>query len=151
MLKTATKTDLQKIKSAWALGLSSLQKSQAALLAEAEPVAANASAFVVKFKYDIHCQMVADNNVLTSLFTQRMASEVGVSYELLCIPEPAWMKLRESFIKDNGLDQKRPESHESDLLEPSFMEEVQMIETQDPLVVEAEKRFGKDLVDVVEE
>ncbi len=150
VLKTATKSDLQKIKSAWALGLANLQKSQSALLADAEPVAANASAFVVKFKYDIHCQMVADNNILISLFTQRIASEVGISYELLCIPEPAWMKLRENFIKDNGLDQKRPESHESDLLEPSFMEEVQ-IETQDPLVVEAEKRFGKDFVDVVEE
>ena len=150
VLKTATKSDLQKIKSAWALGLANLQKSQSALLADAEPVAANASAFVVKFKYDIHCQMVADNNILISLFTQRIASEVGISYELLCIPEPAWVKLRENFIKDNGLDQKRPESHESDLLEPSFMEEVQ-IETQDPLVVEAEKRFGKDFVDVVEE
>lgn len=151
VLKTATKSDLQKVKSAWAQGLANLQKSQSALLADAEPVAANASAFVVKFKYDIHCQMVADNNALISLFTQQIASEVGVSYELLCIPDPAWVKLRENFIKDHGLDQKRPESHESDLLEPSFMEEVQMIETQDPLVVEAENRFGKDFVDVVEE
>ena len=31
------------------------------------------------------------------------------------------------------------------------MEEVQRIEEQDPLVSEAEKRFGKDFVDVVEE
>ena len=152
VLKTATKTDLQKIKSAWAIGLSSLQKSQAALLADAEPVAANASAFVVKFKYDIHCQMVADNNALTSLFTQRMASEVGVQYELLCIPEQAWVKLRENFIQENRLSHKRPDASEPDLLnEPSFMEEVQMIEEQDPLVMEAEKRFGKDFVDVVEE
>ena len=156
VLKSATKSDLQKVKSAWALGLSSLQKSHAALLADAEPVAANAGAFVVKFKYDIHCQMVADNNALISLFTQRIASEVGVQYELLCIPEQAWLHLRENFIKDNGLNQKKSETGEgnepSDLLdEPSFMEEVQMMEAQDPLVSEAEKRFGKDFVDVVEE
>jgi DNA polymerase III subunit gamma/tau len=152
ILKTATKSDLQKVKSAWAIGLSSLQKSQAALLADAEPVAANASAFVVKFKYDIHCQMVADNNALTSLFTQRMASEIGVQYELLCIPEQAWMKLRENFIQENGLNNKKPDAGEADLLmEPSFIEEAQLIEEQDPLVVEAEKRFGKDFVDVVEE
>ena len=93
--------------------------------------------------------MVADNNALTSLFTQRMASEVGVQYELLCIPEQAWIKLRENFIKDNGLDHKKPDTSELDLLnEPSFMEEVQRIEEQDPLVSEAEKRFGKTFIDV---
>ena len=156
VLKTATKTDLQKVKSAWAISLSSLQKSHAALLADAEPVAANASAFVIKFKYDIHCQMVADNSALVSLFTQRIASEVGVQYELLCIPESAWVRLRESFIQENGLNQKNSGMTDSDATtdlsdEPSFMDEVQMMETQDPLVTEAEKHFGKDFVEVIEE
>ncbi|MEK4128115.1 DNA polymerase III subunit gamma/tau [Solibacillus sp. FSL W8-0474] len=156
VLKTATKTDLQKVKSAWAISLSSLQKSHAALLADAEPVAANASAFVIKFKYDIHCQMVADNSALVSLFTQRIASEVGVQYELLCIPESAWVRLRESFIQENGLNQKNSGMTDGDATtdlsdEPSFMDEVQMMETQDPLVTEAEKQFGKDFVEVIEE
>ncbi|MGN7479577.1 DNA polymerase III subunit gamma/tau [Solibacillus silvestris] len=156
VLKSATKADLHKVKSAWAISLSSLQKSHAALLADAEPVAANTSAFVIKFKYDIHCQMVADNNALVSLFTQRIASEIGIQYELLCIPEPAWIRLRENFIKENGLNQKKSTSGEADaaedlLDEPSFIDEVQMMEAQDPLVTEAEKHFGKDFVDVVEE
>ncbi|MER1959292.1 MAG: DNA polymerase III subunit gamma/tau [Solibacillus sp.] len=154
VLKTATKTDLQKIKSTWALGLSSLQKSQSALLADAEPVAANASAFVVKFKYDIHCQMVADNNALVASFTGRIASEAGVQYELLCIPEKAWGTLRENFIRENGLDHKNPtQNAPADGLveEPAFLDEAQVLAMQDPLVVEAEKRFGKDFVDVVEE
>lgn len=156
VLKTATKTDLQKVKSAWAISLSSLQKSHAALLADAEPVAANASAFVIKFKYDIHCQMVADNNVLVSLFTQKIASEVGVQFELLCIPEPAWVRLRENFIQENGLNQKNSGMGEGDTAtdladEPSFMDEVQMMEAQDPIVTEAEKHFGKDIVEVIEE
>ena len=156
VLKSATKADLQKLKSVWAMGLTSLQKSHAALLADAEPVAANTSAFVVKFKYDIHCQMVADNNVLISQFTGRIASETGIQFELLCIPEQAWIKLRENFIRDNGLDQKNSshgdasEAHES-IEQPSFMDEAQLLEAQDPLVVEAEKRFGKDFVDVIEE
>lgn len=154
VLKTATKSDLQKIKSTWALGLSSLQKSQAALLADAEPVAANASAFVVKFKYDIHCQMVADNNALVASFTGRIASEAGVQYELLCIPEQAWGTLRENFIRDNGLDQKNPAQNDSAdglVEEPAFADEAELNAAQDPLVTEAEKRFGKDFVDVVEE
>lgn len=156
VLKTATKPDLQKVKSAWAGGLASLQKSHAALLADAEPVAANASAFVIKFKYDIHCQMVADNNALVSLFTQQIASEVGIQYELLCIPEPAWIRLRENFINENGLNQKKSPSDEinavEDLIEePYFLEDVQVMEAQDPLITEAEKRFGKDFVEVIEE
>lgn len=156
VLKSATKNDLQKIKSAWAGGLSSLQKSHAALLADAEPVAANASAFVIKFKYDIHCQMVADNNALVSLFTQQIASEVGIQYELLCIPEPAWIRVRENFIKENGLNQKKSATGEDDasldvLDRPAFIDEVQMMESQDPIVTEAEKHFGKDFIDVVEE
>lgn len=153
VLKSATKTDIQKIKSAWAISLAQMQKSQAALLADAEPVAANSDAFVLKFKYDIHCQMVADNKGLISLFTQGIALETGIQYEVLCIPDPAWSKLRESFIKENGLDQKKPEvdldqtNEQHDLLtEQSFIEEV-----QDPLIVEAEQRFGKEFVDVVEE
>ena len=156
VLKTATKPDLQKVKSAWAGGLASLQKSHAALLADAEPVAANASAFVIKFKYDIHCQMVADNNALVSLFTQQIASEIGIQYELLCIPEPAWIRLRENFINENGLNQKKSPSDEVNPVEdlneePPFLDDVQVMEAQDPLITEAEKRFGKDFVEVIEE
>ena len=99
VLKTQQKQILQKIKSAWAMALSSLQKSQAALLADAEPVAAHASAFVLKFKYDIHCQMVADNKALSVDVYTAIASEVGIPYEVLCIPEGAWMTLRENFIR----------------------------------------------------
>ncbi|GIW49395.1 MAG: hypothetical protein KatS3mg080_0006 [Anoxybacillus sp.] len=36
--------------------------SHAALLQESEPVAASGAAFVLKFKYEIHCKMVADNS-----------------------------------------------------------------------------------------
>lgn len=158
VLKTASKSDIQKIKAAWAIALSQMQKSQAALLADAEPVAANTGAFVLKFKYDIHCQMVADNKGLISLFTQGIAMETGIQYEVLCIPEQAWLKLRESFIKENGLDQKKQEANSNEgpvqphlMEEQPFMEEALLVEAQDPLIVEAEQRFGKDFVDVVEE
>lgn len=85
VLKTATKGDVQKIKSAWAQALAPLQKSQTALLNDAEPVAASSNAFVVKFKYDIHCQMVADNREFTSIFTQNLAAQLGTTYEMLLL------------------------------------------------------------------
>lgn len=151
VLKTATKGDVQKIKSAWAQALAPLQKSQTALLNDAEPVAASSNAFVVKFKYDIHCQMVADNREFTSIFTQNLAAQLGTTYEMLCIPEGQWLTLREEFIRDNGLNQKKQE--QADMVQESglFIEDATPIASQDPIVVEAENLFGKDFVEVVED
>jgi DNA polymerase-3 subunit gamma/tau len=65
ILKQATHQDLALIKSHWAEMLDTLKKqhkvSHAALLQESEPVAASSNAFVLKFKYEIHCKMAADN------------------------------------------------------------------------------------------
>lgn len=149
VLKGATKEDIQKIKSAWAQGLNQMQKSQAALLAEAEPVAASSSAFVLKFKYDIHCQMVAENQSLLTMFTQTLAAQIGTMYEVLCIPESSWLELRENFIRDNGLNTKSSERVQEEA--QPFIDDAQPIASQDPLIVEAEALFGKDFVEVIEE
>ena len=156
VLKGATKQDIHNIKNAWAQSLSQLQKSQAALLAEAEPVAASSSAFVIKFKYDIHCRMVAENREFTSFFAQSLSQITGAMYEILCIPETDWMTLRQNFIKENGLNQKKESSDdEADLGrddgEEPFIDDAQEIASEDPLVLEAEKMFGKDFVEVVED
>ena len=148
VLKSATKEDVQKIKSVWAQSLMPLQKSQVALLNEAEPVAASSNAFVVKFKYDIHCQMVAENYEFTQMFTQTMASLVGAQYEMLCIPENQWFTLREQFIREKGMGQGSPEVAEAVVSDPE--ETVQLAE-EDPLVAEAEGLFGKEFVEVIEE
>ena len=128
-----------------------MQKSQTALLNDAEPVAASSNAFVVKFKYDIHCQMVAENREFTSIFTQNLAAQLSTMYEMLCIPEGQWLTLREEFIRDNGLNQKKQE--QADMVQESglFIEDATPIASQDPIVVEAENLFGKDFVEVVED
>ena len=156
VLKGATKQDIHNIKNAWAQSLSQMQKSQAALLAEAEPVAASSSAFVIKFKYDIHCRMVAENREFTNFFAQALAQMTGTMYEILCIPENDWMTLRQNFIKENGLNQKKDSPDEDSVSDSPghdepFIDDVQEIASEDPLVVEAEKMFGKDFVEVVED
>jgi len=163
VLKDATKQDVHRIKSVWAQALNQMQKSQSALLAEAEPVAASSSAFVLKFKYDIHCQMVADNQSLKAQFTQLIAGQTGTMYEMLCTPEETWLKLREEFIRDHGLQQQKKSQtvseQEMELLEPPpaempdepFIDDAQPLASQDPLVTEAEKLFGKDFIEIVED
>ena len=105
ILKTATKTDIQTIKSQWATILQQLQKSHAALLNDAEPVAASSSAFVLKFKYEIHCQMAMENKTFSSSFPQLIANLTGTMYEVIYVPEENWLKIREDFIRQNGLKQ----------------------------------------------
>ncbi|WP_144789932.1 DNA polymerase III subunit gamma/tau [Lysinibacillus fusiformis] len=162
VLKDATKQDVQRIKSIWAQALNQMQKSQSALLAEAEPVAASSSAFVLKFKYDIHCQMVADNQSLKDHFTQLIAGQTGTLYEMLCIPEESWLKMREEFIRDHSMQHKKTSAaseNGEELLEPPpadmsdepFIDDAQPLASQDPLVTEAENLFGKDFVEIMED
>ena len=91
--------------------------------------------------------MVANNTALITTFTQNLANQTGAQLELLCIPEGAWLTLRENFIRENGLDQKKPVTEQS---MESFIAEAQQA-SQDPLVVEAEKLFGKDFIEVIED
>lgn len=151
VLKAATKHDIQMIKGAWADVLHQLPKPQSALLEESEPVAASASAFVLKFKYDIHCQMAADNQELISNFRQYMAGVTGNLYEIVFVPEENWLKIRADFIQHHKME-KKVESEDvageqvSEVVQSILVEEQQA--SEDPLVLEAEKLFGKDFVEI---
>lgn len=153
VLKVATKQDIQTIKNAWADVLNQLPKSQSALLEDSEPVAASSSAFVLKFKYDIHCQMAADNQELISNFCQCMAGITGNLYEIVFAPEENWLKIRADFIQHHKMDKK---DEQEDLGGEQPLEVVQSIlvdeqkASEDPLVTEAEKLFGKDFVEIEE-
>jgi DNA polymerase-3 subunit gamma/tau len=156
VLKTATKHDIQLIKSHWTTIMNQLQKSHAALLNEAEPVAASDSAFVLKFKYDIHCQMAADNQTFSSAFSHLLMNLTGKMYEILFVPEEPWISIREEFIRHKGLkttdsnsdlpaEMNETEQAAEEML--SFMKE-EKAATEDPLIVEAEKLFGKEFVEI---
>ncbi|MGX9132830.1 DNA polymerase III subunit gamma/tau [Rummeliibacillus sp. JY-2-4R] len=153
VLKVATKQDIQAIKTAWADVLNQLPKSQSALLEDSEPVAASSSAFVLKFKYDIHCQMAAENQELVSNFSRCMAGITGNLYEIVFAPEESWLKIRADFIQHHKMDKK---DQQEDLGGEQSLEVVQSIlvdeqqASEDPLVTEAEKLFGKDFVEIEE-
>lgn len=153
VLKIATKQDIQLIKNAWIDVLNQLPKSQSALLEGAEPVAASPSAFVIKFKYDIHCKMAADNQELISSFEQYMAGITGKIYDAVFVPEESWLKIRADFIQHHKMNRK---SEQEDTGGEQSSEDVQSIlveeqqASEDPLITEAEKLFGKDFVEIEE-
>ncbi|MGO1061157.1 DNA polymerase III subunit gamma/tau [Planococcus sp. FY231025] len=147
VLSNATKPDIQAIKTNWAAVMGQLQKSHAALLNEAEPVAASTDAFVLKFKYDIHCQMAADNQTFAATFSQLLEQYTGKAYMPIFVPDESWLKIREEFIRSNGLkagaEEKQPDSED----EHPFSAEGAAAE-EDPFISEAERLFGKDFVEI---
>ncbi|MBB4827104.1 DNA polymerase-3 subunit gamma/tau [Sporosarcina luteola] len=149
ILKNATRKDIQTIREEWAGMMQTMQKSHAALLEETEPVAASDNAFVLKFKYEIHCLMASENTSLRSGLSEALRSRTGKEYEVIYIPEESWLKVREDFIRTNGLKQpKNDDAEETAADEPlSFMKEAEQ-QAEDPLIVEAEKMFGKEFITV---
>ncbi|WP_342513904.1 DNA polymerase III subunit gamma/tau [Sporosarcina sp. FSL K6-1522] len=156
VLKSATKQDIQTIREEWAGMMQTLQKSHSALLEETEPVAASDSAFVLKFKYEIHCRMASENPSLRSGLSDALRSRTGKAYEVVYVPEEGWLKVREDFIRNSGLaKQSEPNANSSNeeaaaegML--SFVKEAEQ-ENADPLVTEAEKIFGKEFIEVYDD
>jgi DNA polymerase-3 subunit gamma/tau len=136
ILKQATHQDLSLIKSHWAEMLDTLRKqhkvSHAALLQESEPVAASPNAFVLKFKYEIHCKMAADNTNYVKDNLEAILFELTKKrFEMVAVPEEEWGRIREEFIREKGA--KREQEKE-----------------EDPLIAEAKRLFGEELIEIKE-
>ncbi|GLY12928.1 DNA polymerase III subunit gamma/tau [Pseudobacillus badius] len=136
VLSEATKQDIQLIKSRWAEMLDILgqrqMRSQAALLNDAEPVAASQGTFVLKFKYEIHCQMASENKRFIDSISAVLQELTERLYQVVCVPEDAWLAIRQNFIKTQKTDSGEQEAEQS----------------EDPLIAEALKLVGEDLLEV---
>ncbi|MGE6261336.1 DNA polymerase III subunit gamma/tau [Heyndrickxia sporothermodurans] len=137
ILKEATKQDLSLIKSRWGDMLNLLNdrqmRSQSALLNEAEPVAASGNSFVLKFKYEIHCQMAMENQKFLEAITSILLELTGIGYQMVGVPEAQWNDIRENFLH-NQKDISKEDDETS----------------EDPLISEAQKLFGTELVEIKE-
>ncbi|WP_226086319.1 DNA polymerase III subunit gamma/tau [Mesobacillus sp. S13] len=136
VLKSATKTNLHTIKGRWGDLLEMLaanqMRSQAALLNEAEPVAASDEVVVIKFKYEIHCQMAMENTRFTETVSGAMNDYTGKRMQVIGVPEEQWLKIRENFISQRG----------------DGASEGQDAAAEDPLIAEAKKLFGDELIQI---
>ncbi|MCF7615678.1 DNA polymerase III subunit gamma/tau [Bacillus sonorensis] len=140
ILKDATRADLEKVKGCWGELLAQLKQqnkvSHAALLNDSEPVAASSNAFVLSFKYEIHCKMVAeDNNGVRTNLEQILDGMLGRRIDMVGVPEAQWGKIREEFLQEH-----QPEDSDTNGSK----------EEEDPLIAEAKKLFGAELIEIKE-
>ncbi|WP_071393095.1 DNA polymerase III subunit gamma/tau [Bacillus tuaregi] len=143
ILKSATKQDLQAVKGRWAELIEALtanqMRSQAALLKEAEPAAASSQALVIKFKYEIHCQMAMDNDKFVEAISSILQRITGKRMSVTGVPEDQWATIRESFVKN----QRHDDNGSGESAELGAPEE-------EPHIAEAMKLFGAELIEVKE-
>ncbi|MCM3796965.1 DNA polymerase III subunit gamma/tau [Priestia megaterium] len=138
VLKNATRQNLETIKRSWAQVLDTLKQqnkaSHAALLSNSEPVASSNQSFILKFKYEIHCKMASENNNnVRDNLENILYTLIGSKREMVAIPESEWDKVREEFLQGQQSDGSSGQPQE-----------------EDPLVAEAKKLFGEDLIEIQE-
>lgn len=162
VLSSATKQDIQVIREEWARMMQTMQRSHSALLEETEPVAASDSAFVLKFKYEIHCLMASENASLRSGLAEALRQQTGKAYDVVYVPEEGWLKVREDFIRKSGMSKQSSQTEENSATSgeptdvsgseepPAFLDGAELTQ-EDPVVSEAEKIFGKEFITVHDE
>lgn len=136
VLKQATKNDLNQIKSKWGEMRANLMKSHAALLNEAEPVAASTDALIIKFKHEMICQMAMDRRDFLEAITTALNKFTGKRLLILGVPEEQWLTIRESFLS-SGQQSEDGETGESEQVE-------------EPHIAEAKKLFGEEFVEIID-
>jgi len=131
VLKEANKPSLKQVQSGWANFLSQLKGTNApahATIQDSKPVAASDQAIVVSFKYEIHCSLFLDHK---DTVQSVLMSVLGKQMEIIAIPDHDWQELRADFIQNQ--EKSNPEKTK---------------EQPDPVVDEAKKLFGDDLVEI---
>ncbi|WAA12313.1 DNA polymerase III subunit gamma/tau [Fervidibacillus halotolerans] len=133
ILANATKQNLHMVRSNWGQLLEKLKRSHSALLNDAEPVAASDRGCVVKFKYEIHCQMAMNNGEFVQIMNSMLTKLFQKQVELIGVPEDQWIVIRKSFL-----------SQHRDLVKGQSNEQTE----DEPLIEEARKLVGEDLLEI---
>ncbi|KGP92719.1 DNA polymerase III subunit gamma/tau [Pontibacillus chungwhensis BH030062] len=135
VMNEASKQDLQTIKNQWANFMDSLRQTSPpahARLMNSTPRAASDNAIVLSFKYEIHCSLALENQ---AIIQQQLLEFMGKEITIIPIPETNWQEMREEYVqKQRQQDQPEEESQQ-----------------EDPLIAEARKLVGDDLLDIQED
>ncbi|WLD93434.1 DNA polymerase III subunit gamma/tau [Alkalihalobacillus sp. AL-G] len=140
MLNGATKQDLQLLRGKWGDIMEQIRSRMVnahAWMVDATPVASSNGAFLLAFQHELHSQMASKDNIRECVEAVVMEN-VGHPMMMLTILEEDWQAVKESFIKEqrhssSGEEEDPPE---------------QQKEKEDPIVTEAIKLVGSELIEI---
>ncbi|UZJ78978.1 DNA polymerase III subunit gamma/tau [Fictibacillus sp. KU28468] len=135
MLKKASKPNLVQLKNNWGAIMEKIKSEKVsvyALLSGAEPVACSDQDVLLSFQHEIHSQMASSDNI-RSCVEGVIYSTIGKSLTMLTILQPEWDTVKKEFIQQ----QQRGDGNSQ-------------AEAEDPLIAEAKKLFGEELIEIKE-
>ncbi|SFE63983.1 DNA polymerase III subunit gamma/tau [Alteribacillus iranensis] len=137
IVSEATKKELQLVQSSWA-DVMKLVKQQSvpahAWLSDAKPVVSNGTEVLLAFQNEMHRNMV--DTKFREMVDQSLTETCGKPLHIVTILAPQWEKLKEAYKK--GIEGESGENGDEK-------------EGEDPIIDEAIKLVGEDLVEIIEE
>lgn len=171
VLETATRTDLDEVKSLWSDLLSMLSNMERGLVELATPAAAGPDSVVLSFKQPFLLQRANGGN-LSEVIQQDLQQLCGKDRRVTFVPADKWPQIRADFLKEHGYSIKKPDQR----VQPTAKAPAPSREPQsgqdstgtnaepnqaaapaptspadqptDPVVSKAEELFGSDIVKV---
>ncbi|UCZ53281.1 DNA polymerase III subunit gamma/tau [Bacillus shivajii] len=137
MLKLATKQHLQMVHSRWGQVMEEVKKRSvpaSAWLNDCKPVACSENDCVLAFKNEMHRDMI--DNKFRQIIEEVLSSVLQRPLSFVALLSVHWEETKESFVKEQKSSDPGEEGSESN--------------QEDPVVDEAVKLLGEDLVEIKE-
>ncbi|WP_101841813.1 DNA polymerase III subunit gamma/tau [Halobacillus sp. Marseille-P3879] len=138
VLSEASKDELKQVQGQWPAFMDRLKQSNApahAILLNSKPSAASSKALIVAFRYDIHCSLALEHQ---KTIEPMLTEFTGKPLTVIPIPVQKWKELREEYVR------KQKNNSDEEGSEPSNEEGKE----EDPLISEARKLAGDDLIEI---
>lgn len=142
VLNEASKEEIKTVQSKWADFMEALKRNNApahATLLNSKPRAASSKALVLAFRYEIHCSLALEHQ---STIEPLLTEFIGKPLTIIPIPEQNWQELREEYVRTSKPSSADEGDSDDDGAEVSTSNE------EDPLISEARKLVGDDLMEI---
>ena len=144
VLGEATKKSLLELRDVWGDLMNMLTVSQRAIMHVSSPVAASPDGVIVTFQFDFLCQRAEADSQLKDTLENGLDRLVGHVPRLLFIPQERWPQIRQDYLQGHQTESKG----QGEQAEQAPANEQK---AADPVVDEALKLFGNELVEVKED
>lgn len=143
VLRAATREDKQAVTAVWDQVFPQLAIPQRAIMSVAQPLAAAPNQLLLGFKQSFLCKKAIADEELQVAVTKQLELLLGREFKLVFIPQDQWLEIRTAYV--DQLHKGKQKSHST----TSSKEEVTTAsQPVAPLVAEANKIFGEDIVKV---
>lgn len=164
VLSAATRGDLDRVQTVWADMVNMLPVPQQAMLNVAKPIAASPDGLVVAFDFEvIKANAMRNAELLHTMVTQiRLLTQAQNERQLVFITTDDWPKMRAAFVAQRqgtaatpSVQQQVPQqvaaAVDDDLASLTAMDDQTEAAGPEPVVAEAERLFGADIIEEIDD